>query len=99
MITPVIHRLFTLWDSHLEWWRSSRPAVEGGRRLNSRMMLYLLDLLGVALFAASVAIGAGRKRFDLLGIAVITTVTAVGGGTTRDVLLNRHPISWIKDPT
>ena len=42
---------------------------------------------------------AGRKRFDLLGVAVIATVTAIGGGTTRDVLLNRHPVFWIKDPT
>lgn len=63
------------------------------------MILYLLDLLGVAVFAVSGAIAAGRKRFDLLGVAVIATVTAVGGGTTRDVLLNRHPVFWIKDPT
>ena len=26
-------------------------------------------------------------------------VTATGGGTLRDVLLNRHPIFWIADPT
>jgi uncharacterized membrane protein YeiH len=63
------------------------------------MILYLLDLLGVAVFAVSGAIAAGRKRFDLVGIAVIATVSAVGGGPTRDVLLNRHPIFWIKDPT
>lgn len=63
------------------------------------MTLYLLDLLGVAVFAASGALAAGRKRFDLLGVAVIATVTAIGGGTTRDVLLNRHPVFWIADPT
>ena len=63
------------------------------------MILYLLDLLGVAVFAVSGAVAAGRKRFDLLGVAVIATVTAIGGGTTRDVLLNRHPVFWIKDPT
>ncbi len=63
------------------------------------MILYLLDLLGVAVFAVSGAIAAGRKRFDLLGVAVIATVTAIGGGTTRDVLLNRHPVFWIEDPT
>jgi uncharacterized membrane protein YeiH len=63
------------------------------------MILYLLDLLGVAVFSVSGAIAAGRKRFDLLGIAVIATVTAIGGGTIRDVLLNRHPVFWIKDPT
>jgi uncharacterized membrane protein YeiH len=26
-------------------------------------------------------------------------VTATGGGTLRDLLLNRHPIFWIADPT
>ena len=60
------------------------------------MILYLLDLAGVAVFAVSGAVAAGRKRFDLLGVAVIATVTAIGGGTTRDVLLDRHPVFWIK---
>jgi uncharacterized membrane protein YeiH len=63
------------------------------------MILYLLDLVGVAVFAVSGAIAAGRKRFDLLGVAVIATVTAIGGGTIRDILLNRHPVFWIEDPT
>ena len=63
------------------------------------MILYLLDLAGVAVFAVSGALAAGRKRFDLLGVAVIAIVTAIGGGTTRDILLNRHPVFWIKDPT
>jgi uncharacterized membrane protein YeiH len=63
------------------------------------MILYLLDLLGVAVFAASGAMAAGRKRFDVLGVAVIATVTAIGGGTIRDVLLNRHPVFWIETPT
>lgn len=63
------------------------------------MILYLLDLVGVAVFAISGAIAAARKGFDLLGVAVIATVTAIGGGTTRDVLLNRHPVFWIEDPT
>jgi uncharacterized membrane protein YeiH len=32
-------------------------------------------------------------------VAVIAIVTATGGGTLRDVLLDRHPIFWIADPT
>ena len=64
------------------------------------MILYLLDLCGVAVFAVSGALVAGRKqRFDLLGVAVIAIVTAIGGGTLRDVLLDRHPVFWIEDPT
>ena len=63
------------------------------------MILYLLSMLGVAVFAASGALAAGRKNFDLLGVVVIALVTAVGGGTLRDLLLNRHPIFWVKDPS
>jgi uncharacterized membrane protein YeiH len=63
------------------------------------MPLYLLDLLGVAVFAASGALAAGRKSMDLLGVVVIAAVTAVGGGTLRDLLLDRHPVFWMADPT
>ena len=63
------------------------------------MILYLLDLIGVAVFAVSGALVAGRKQLDLLGVAVVATVTAIGGGTIRDVLLDRHPVFWISDPT
>jgi uncharacterized membrane protein YeiH len=62
-------------------------------------MLYLLDLLGVAVFAVSGALAAGRAGLDLLGVVVIASFTAIGGGTVRDLLLNRHPIFWIQDPT
>jgi uncharacterized membrane protein YeiH len=36
---------------------------------------------------------------DVLGVLVIAIVTAVGGGTIRDVLLDRHPVFWIDDPS
>lgn len=62
------------------------------------MSLYLLDLVGVGVFAVSGALAAGRKSLDLLGVVVIAVVTAVGGGTLRDLLLDRHPIFWIADP-
>ena len=61
------------------------------------MIVQLLDLLGVAVFAVSGALAAGRKRLDLLGVMVVATVTAIGGGTTRDVLLDRAPF-WLDDP-
>ena len=63
------------------------------------MLLYTLDLIGVAVFAVSGALAAGRRGLDLLGVVVLGTVTAVGGGTIRDVLLSRHPIFWLADPT
>ncbi|HEU6452353.1 MAG TPA: trimeric intracellular cation channel family protein [Gemmatimonadaceae bacterium] len=62
-------------------------------------ILHLLDLTGVAVFAISGALAAGRNRLDLFGVVVIALVTAIGGGTIRDVLLDRHPIFWISNAT
>jgi uncharacterized membrane protein YeiH len=63
------------------------------------MLLHVLDLIGVGVFAVSGALAAGRKRLDLLGVVVLALVTAIGGGTLRDVLLDRHPLFWLADPT
>lgn len=60
-------------------------------------VLRILQLLGGAVFAASGALAAGRKRMDLLGVLVIALVTSIGGGTIRDLLLDR-PVFWITDP-
>src|SRR5688572_33095789 len=57
----------------------------------------LIDFVGVAVFAISGALAAGRKKLDLLGVVVIATVTAVGGGTLRDVLLARQ-VFWVAEP-
>lgn len=62
------------------------------------MIARLLEFIGVAVFAVSGALAAGRKSLDLLGVVVIATVTAIGGGTLRDLLLDRHPVFWIADP-
>jgi uncharacterized membrane protein YeiH len=61
------------------------------------MLLYLLDLIGVAVFAISGVLVAARSGMDLLGGLALAALTAIGGGTLRDVLLNRHPIFWIRD--
>jgi uncharacterized membrane protein YeiH len=58
-------------------------------------VLQILDFIGVAVFAISGALAAGRKHLDLLGVVVLALVTAIGGGTIRDVLLGRHPIFWL----
>jgi uncharacterized membrane protein YeiH len=58
----------------------------------------LLDFAGVAVFAVSGALAAGRKRLDLVGVVVIASATAIGGGTARDLLLDRHPVFWVARP-
>ena len=62
------------------------------------LLLRVLEFTGVAVFAVSGALAAGRKSLDLLGVLVIATVTALGGGTLRDVLLDGHPVFWIAEP-
>jgi uncharacterized membrane protein YeiH len=63
------------------------------------LILRILDFVGVAVFAVSGALAAGRKSLDLLGVVVIATVTAVGGGTLRDIVLGRYPVFWISEPS
>jgi uncharacterized membrane protein YeiH len=60
-------------------------------------VLYYCDLFGVAVFAVSGALMAGRKSMDLFGVSVLGLVTALGGGTLRDVILARHPVGWVAD--
>lgn len=43
--------------------------------------------------------GGGSQNLDWLGVFVLAVVTAIGGGTIRDLLLDRHPIFWVADPT
>ena len=62
-------------------------------------LFYLADLFGVAVFAITGALMAGRKSMDLFGVMVIAVITALGGGTLRDLILDNHPVSWIRDDT
>ncbi|MGK2944440.1 MAG: trimeric intracellular cation channel family protein [Desulfuromonadales bacterium] len=60
-------------------------------------IIYLLDLVGTAAFAASGAWVGVRKHMDLFGVLVLGMVTAVGGGTLRDLLLGDTPPFSLKD--
>lgn len=60
--------------------------------------LYALDLFGVAVFAVSGSLAAGRKKMDVFGVIVLGLVTALGGGTLRDMLLDIGPVFWINEP-
>ena len=61
-------------------------------------LLRWLDLAGIAVFAASGALVASRKRMDVVGFILIAAVTGFGGGTLRDLLLGRTPPFWLRDP-
>ncbi len=59
------------------------------------MLLYYLDLAGVAVFAASGVLATRDRDLDLFGVIIVATFTAIGGGTLRDLLLGHHPIFWV----
>lgn len=59
--------------------------------------IYWADLVGIFVFAVSGALMAGRKSMDFFGVLVIAIITAMGGGTLRDLILDRHPVTWIRD--
>jgi len=49
----------------------------------------VLDLCGVAVFAASGAVLAIKRKFDIVGLLTLAFVAALGGGVLRDLLLSR----------
>jgi uncharacterized membrane protein YeiH len=51
----------------------------------------ILDLLGIAVFAASGALVGVAKRLDFFGVCVMGVFTALGGGVVRDVLIGITP--------
>jgi len=59
--------------------------------------LIVLDLLGLAVFAASGALAAVRAKLDVFGVVVLGLTTALGGGIIRDVLLGIHPPTTLRD--
>jgi uncharacterized membrane protein YeiH len=60
--------------------------------------LHYLDLFGVAVFAVTGSLAAGRKHMDFLGVIVLAVVTALGGGTLRDLVLGAVPVFWATAP-
>ena len=54
----------------------------------------LLDYAGVAVFAATGALGAARHKHTIVTFAFFAAVTGVGGGTLRDLLIGA-PVFWV----
>jgi uncharacterized membrane protein YeiH len=55
------------------------------------------DYIGVALFAATGALAASRKRLDPIGFLFLSTATGIGGGTVRDLVIG-SPVFWVQNP-
>lgn len=59
-------------------------------------IIYSLEMIGVIAFAISGMIAARGKNMDPVGVFTIAFVTALGGGTLRDLMMDNHPLYWIK---
>jgi uncharacterized membrane protein YeiH len=59
-------------------------------------MLQTIELLAVITSAIFGALLARRSRLDFVGVFSISFIMAFGGGTLRDLLLDRHPMFWVK---
>jgi uncharacterized membrane protein YeiH len=55
-----------------------------------------LDLVGIAVFAASGALAAAKLRQTLVTFSFFALVTGAGGGTVRDLLIGA-PVFWVQD--
>ncbi|MFD6416371.1 trimeric intracellular cation channel family protein [Streptomyces sp. NPDC060194] len=55
---------------------------------------YVIELVGIVVFAISGALLAVRKNFDLFGMAVLAEVTGLGGGLFRDLVIGATPAAF-----
>jgi uncharacterized membrane protein YeiH len=56
-----------------------------------------LDYAAVAVFGASGALAAARRKHDIVTFGFFAAVTGVGGGTLRDLLIGA-PVFWVGRP-
>ena len=59
--------------------------------------LVVLDYAAVAVFGASGALAAARRKHDIITFGFFAAVTGVGGGTLRDLLIGA-PVFWVGRP-
>lgn len=60
--------------------------------------MYYLDLLGTFAFAVTGAYKAKVRQLHIFGVIFLAILTAIGGGTVRDLIINRVPLFYLKDP-
>ena len=59
--------------------------------------LTILDYAAVAVFGATGALAAARRKHDIVTFGFFAAVTGVGGGTLRDLLIGA-PVFWVGKP-
>lgn len=67
--------------------------------METALLFKILYVIAIVAEAMTAALAAGRREMDWVGVCLLGSVTALGGGSVRDVLLGRHPLSWIEHPS
>ncbi|ATQ44481.1 trimeric intracellular cation channel family protein [Caulobacter mirabilis] len=57
----------------------------------------VFDYAAVAVFGATGALAAARRKEDIVTFAFFAAITGVGGGTLRDLLIGA-PVFWVNSP-
>lgn len=65
--------------------------------MSTPTLLLVLDLVGIAVFAASGALTGVQKQLDLFGVVFLSGATAIGGGFIRDALIGATPVAALGD--
>lgn len=60
--------------------------------------MYFLDLLGTFAFAVTGAYRAKVAKLNIFGVIFLGMVTALGGGTIRDLIIDRTPLFYLREP-
>ncbi|MGE0773483.1 MAG: trimeric intracellular cation channel family protein [Sphingomonadaceae bacterium] len=58
------------------------------------LLIVILTYAGIAVFAASGAIAAARRKHTIIEFIFFATITGIGGGTLRDLLIG-VPVFWV----
>ncbi|WP_297507175.1 trimeric intracellular cation channel family protein [uncultured Caulobacter sp.] len=59
--------------------------------------LFWLDYAAAAVFGATGALAAARRKHDIITFGFFAAITGVGGGTLRDLLIGA-PVFWVQRP-
>lgn len=67
--------------------------------MDTELVMKVLYIIAIVAEAMTAALAAGRREMDWVGVCLLGSVTALGGGSVRDVLLGRHPLTWVEHPS
>lgn len=75
------------------------PTIGAIGAIDPAQVFHVFYFIAIVAEAMTAALAAGRRQMDWFGVALLGSITALGGGSVRDVLLGRHPLTWVEHPS